>query len=225
MRLRSRHDGYAALLMATQEFCASPIGTRGNALLNWGPHAPEDVVSYAVAYRNAAHCLIASHERRSTSEVGHAACPVVFLYRHAIELYLKAMLYRIAAMSVGDQALRKLLPRLWREHSLVKLLEMAQPVLAAMWDELPLALRAFDEEELQFLSELDRIDPGSYSFRYPVASTGGPSLPSALRMDIFVFAQMADRTLDALHTRCLHFIDRVRALKPQLRLNLDTMHP
>ncbi|WP_418120762.1 hypothetical protein [Variovorax sp. 350MFTsu5.1] len=212
--------------MNTEEFCASPIGTHGNVLLNWRASAPEDVVAYAVAYRGAAHVLSDALEGRGdTVQIDHDACPIVFLYRHAIELYLKAMLYRIASMSVDGQALRQLLPRLWREHSLAKLLDMAQPVLAAMREKLPLALRAFDEEELQFLSELDRIDPGSYAFRYPVASTGGPSLPGGLRMNVFAFAQMADRTLDALHVRCLYFMEQVRSLEPQLRLSLGAMRP
>ncbi|RTQ30667.1 hypothetical protein EJP69_28695 [Variovorax gossypii] len=212
--------------MTTEEFCASPIGTHGNVLLNWRASAPEDVLAYAEAYRNAAHGLIDALEQSGeTSQTDHTACPAVFLYRHAIELYLKAMLHRIAKMSVDDQALRQLLPRLWREHSLAKLLDMAQPVLAAMRERLPLALRVFDEEELQFLFELDRIDPGSYAFRYPVASTGGPSMPSGLRMNVFAFARMADRTLDALQARCLHFMEQVRSLEPQMRLSLSAMRP
>jgi hypothetical protein len=35
----------------------------------------------------------------------------------AIELYLKAMVYRLARLSVDDRDLRRVLPRLWREHS------------------------------------------------------------------------------------------------------------
>ncbi len=209
--------------MTTEEFYSAPRGTYGNVLLNWSSHAPSDVVSYAVSYRNAAHCLIASCERRGIGDIDYGACPVMFLYRHAIELYLKAMVYRLARLSVNDHELRLVLPRLWREHSLVKLLSMAQPVLAAMRNKLPLALRVIEEDELQFLSDLDRIDPGSYSFRYPVASTGGSALPGMFMTNIFVFAQVADRTLDSLNAICRHLIDEVRALEPQMRLNLGPM--
>ena len=148
--------------MTIEEFYSAPRGTYGNALLNWGNHAPSDVVSYAVSYRNAAHGLIAVCERRDVGDIDAGACPVIFLFRHAIELYLKAMVYRLARLSVDDQELRLVLPWLWREHSLMRLMRMAQPVLTAMTDSLPLALRAIDEDELHFLSDLDRIDPGSY---------------------------------------------------------------
>ncbi|AFU46618.1 MAG: hypothetical protein ACRBC3_06080 [Burkholderiaceae bacterium] len=209
--------------MTIEEFYSAPRGTYGNALLNWSNHAASDVVSYAVSYRNAAHGLIAGYERRDVGDIDYGACPVIFLFRHAIELYLKGMVYRLARLSVDDQELRQVLPRLWREHSLMKLLGMAQPVLAAMRDRLPLALRAIDEDELQFLSDLDRVDPGSYSFRYPVASTGGSALQGLFMTNIFVFAQMADRTLDSLNAICRHLIIEVHALEPQMRLNLGTM--
>ena len=209
--------------MTIEEFCSAPRGTYGNALLNWSNHAPSDVVSYVVSYRNAAHLLIANYECRDVGDVDYGACPVIFLFRHAIELCLKAMVYRLARLSVDDQELRRVLPRLWREHSLMTLLSMAQPVLTAMKDRLPLALRVIDEDELQFLSDLDRVDPGSYSFRYPVASTGGAALKGMLMTNIFVFGQMADRTLDSLNAICCHLIDEVRALEPQMHLNLGTM--
>lgn len=210
-------------MITTEEFYSAPSGTYGNALLNWSNHAPSDVISYAVSYRNAAHCLIASYESRGVGDIDYGACPVIFLFRHAIELYLKAMVYRLARLSVDDQELRLVLPRLWREHSLMKVLIMAQPVLAAMRDRLPLALRVIDEEERRFLSDLDCVDPGSYSFRYPVASTSGSALPGMFTTNIFVFAQMADRTLDSINAICRHLIDEVRALEPQMRLNLGTM--
>ena len=209
------------MMATTEQFYGAPVGTYGNAVLSWRKLAAEDVVLYAVSYRNAAHNLIYIHSSRELGDIDHSACPVIFLYRHSIELYLKAMLYRLARLSVDDTDLREVLPRLWREHSLLKLLKMAQPVLEAMYERLPLALRVFDEDELKFLGDLDRIDPGSYSFRYPVASTGGPSLPKMLITNIFVFAEMADRTLDALNARCRFLIDEVDALEPQLRLSLD----
>jgi hypothetical protein len=184
--------------MPLEEFYAAPRGTYGNALLNWMNHAPSDVVSYAVAYRNAAHNLIAHREQLGAGEIDQAACPIIFLFRHSVELYLKGMVYRLSRLSVDDTELQQVLPRLWREHSLMRLLSMAQPVLTAMRQKLPLALRDFDEEDLEFLSDLDRIDPGSYSFRYPVASSGGPSLPGFLITNIFVFAEHADRVLDSL---------------------------
>lgn len=206
--------------MAIEEFYSAPAGTYGNVLLNCSSHAPSDVVSYAVSFRNAAHCLVAMYEKRGIGDIDYGACPVVFLFRHAIELYMKAMVYRLARLSVDDRELLLVLPRLWKEHSLMKLLRMATPALAAMTNRMHLVGQVFEEDEFQFLSDLNRVDPGSYSFRYPVASGGGAALPGLLRTNIFEFAKMADRSLDSLGAICRHLIEEVRVLEPQLRLDL-----
>jgi hypothetical protein len=207
--------------MPLQHFYAAPTGTYGNALLNWTNHAPSDIASYAVSYRNAAHNLIHIQERRGIGEINHAACPIIFLYRHAIELYLKCLVYRLARMSIDDEEIQNILPRLWKEHSLVKLLEMAMPVLNAMRRQLPPALRDFDPDHLIFLERLDELDSGSYMFRYPVTSKGTASLSSTLLTNIFCVAEEADRALDQLNTLCIHFIEKVEALAPQAKLALN----
>jgi hypothetical protein len=207
--------------MPSEEFYSAPLGTRGNVLLNWEAHAPGQIANFASAYWNAAQTLCCSIEQQEMIEVAHRAYPLLFLYRHAIELYLKCMAYRIARLSLGDEELQKNLPSLWREHSLLGLLEICKPVLHAMGDRLPPAHQCFDPDDLQLFADLDRLDSGSYSFRYPVTSRGAPSLPPNLRLNIFVFAQQADRALDSLRMRCRYFLDQVHALDGQFRLDLS----
>ena len=203
-----------------QEFYAAPRGAYGNALLNWSQHAPSDVIAYAVSYRNAAHNLVAYREYLGIGSIDQAACPIIFLFRHAIELYLKGMIYRLARLSICDAEVQTVLPRLWREHSLVKLLNMAQPTISGMRHKLPPALRDFAEQDLAFMKALDQIDSGSYTFRYPVASNGKSSLPNLLLTNIFVVAEHADHALDFLNDLCLHLIEQVHILEPQVRLDL-----
>jgi hypothetical protein len=124
-------------------------------------------------------------------------------------------------MSIGDEEMQNILPRLWKEHSLVKLLEMAIPVLNAMRRQLPPALRDFDPDHLIFLERLDALDSGSYTFRYPVTSKGTASLSSPLLTNIFCVAEEADRALDQLNMLCIHFIEKVEALAPQAKLALN----
>ena len=74
--------------MSTFEFFSAPVGTAGNALLNWEGEAPRQLLTYAWVYRQAAMSLVASHERRDLPiAIDNAALPIVFLYRHAFELY------------------------------------------------------------------------------------------------------------------------------------------
>ena len=201
-------------------FYAASQGVHGNALLNWTGHAASDVVEYASSYRNAAHNLIAFREKTEFVTIDHHACPIIFLFRHSIELYLKAIVYHLAKLSIDDTQLKIVLPKLWKEHSLVRLLEMAKPVTVAMRPILPPALRELDEDTLLFLVNLDGIDPGSYTFRYPVTSHGNSSLSSVLIVNIFVFADQADFALDELRNLCHYLIDKVHALSPQMRLDL-----
>lgn len=201
-------------------FYAASQGTYGNALLNWANHAPSDIVEYAFSYRNAAHNLIACREKIEFGAIDHNACPIIFLFRHSIELYLKAIVYHLAKLSIDDGQLKIVLPKLWKEHSLVRLLEMAKPVMMAMRTSLPPALRELDQDTRLFLANLDGIDPGSYTFRYPVTSHGNSSLSDMLIVNIFVFADQADFALDELRSLCHYLIDKVHALSPQMRLDL-----
>ena len=92
--------------------------------------------------------------------------------------------------------------------------------MVAMRFILPPALRELDEDALLFLANLDAIDPGSYTFRYPVTSHGNSSLSSMLIVNIFVFAKQADFALDELRSLCHYLIDKVHVLTPQMRLDL-----
>jgi hypothetical protein len=206
--------------MPLENFYAGPVGTFGNALLNWTNDAPNDVVLYAISYRNAAQNLVSSHQSRGMSSIDYAACPIIFLFRHSIELYLKCLVYRIARLSVEHDDVQHILPRLWREHSLMRLLGMAKPVLTAMSSQLPSGLRNFDPDYLEFLENLDNLDTGSYTFRYPVTSRGNAALNNVLLTNIFRVDEESNRVLDFLNSLCRYFIEEIQTLAPQAKLDL-----
>ena len=65
-------------------------GGRSDVVLNWYGQAIEKLESYAKAYHSSARLLI---EKSSDDELRDiSACPVVFLYRLSLELYMKAIL-------------------------------------------------------------------------------------------------------------------------------------
>ena len=207
--------------MTIFEFYAAPPGTPGNALLNWTQQAVGDVVAYAASYRRAAHALVARRERSLTGDVGHAACPIIFLYRHSLELYLKAVIYRAACLTIDDAELPLVLPRLWKDHSLLRLLDMAPPLFHALDLHLPSGLRRLRDEILEIATIFDQVDPGSSAFRYPITSVGRSSLPSHLLVNIFLFAERADSTLDHLNIFCIHLMRESVPPSKQMSLALS----
>lgn len=74
--------------MALYQFFSAPVGTYGNALLNWASKPAEELVMYALSYRNAAMSLIVRREQIGIGDIDHGALPILFLYRHSFELYL-----------------------------------------------------------------------------------------------------------------------------------------
>src|SRR6266404_2839264 len=63
----------------------------GSVVLNFTRHAKGDLHIYAHAHQQAASKLVDVF-RANPYYSDAEACPIVFLYRHAIELYLKAIL-------------------------------------------------------------------------------------------------------------------------------------
>jgi hypothetical protein len=183
-------------------FFSEPVGTPGNALLNWEGPPAKNILAYAGAYRAAACGLVNARREKKGLSVDHAALPIVYLYRHCFELYLKAIVYRAATLTINENELRFALPRLWREHSLVRLLAMAEPVLFTEEGRY-----YFSEEELlvatrKLATTIDHVDAGSYAFRYPVTAYGSSALPENVFLNIYSFSEVVESVVDGLSIFC-----------------------
>lgn len=131
-----------------------------------------------------------------------APCAILFLYRHSFELYLKSIVFRAAVLTINEKELGSALPKLWRKHSLVALFEMAKPVLKAS-DARPLTVTGELEQRIGCLAcEIDSVDSGSYSFRYPVTSRGRSALNGTFFTNIFVFSERVESVLDDVAQFC-----------------------
>lgn len=164
--------------------------------------------------------LVSIKERQNMGSIDHAALPILFLYRHTFELYLKVLAFRAAVLSINEIELVQALPRLWKEHSLVRLVEMSAPVLHASS-----SLRLTQSGELQdklmaLAKKIDSVDDGSYSFRYPVTSKGNSALPDHFLTNIFVFSEAMERTLDDLSQFCRSLEDESLQTSNQMKLAL-----
>ncbi|HST37381.1 MAG TPA: hypothetical protein VLK25_12230 [Allosphingosinicella sp.] len=128
--------------------------------------------------------------------------PIVFNYRQFIELSLK---YLIATYghTVGIQAN-------WKDHE-----------LAILWQEFIKVLRGYghrdfnegDQAAAQVVAEFAKVDPQSFSYRYPVDKKGRP-IP--LRHDELNLAQLAAvmTALDNYFSGCDGYLDHLQGAGP-----------
>ena len=122
------------------------------------------------------------------------AYPIVFLYRHALELYLKAIILVGSDMLTLKDQPKIERQQLFKNHDLDQLREYAECVFEAYewgWDLGNSNFRSVADLRT-IIGEFQEIDPRSSSFRYPVKTTGKASLEEDFRFNIFKFASILD---------------------------------
>jgi len=174
-----------------------------NIVLNWSGAPEEEFGVYATAYLEGARRL-ARQALRHGRVRDLDALPIVFLYRHALELSMKAIVLQ------GNQHMRlhgEGLPdeRLWRNlasHRLSALLPHVRRVFTfAGWKwrwEDP-RIRTFAEVQ-EILRDLDSVDPASFAFRYPTNKQGDAAVPHHLSFNLHSFVSVIDQLAEALDT-------------------------
>jgi hypothetical protein len=144
-----------------------------NAFLNLGGKAWG---AYATGYKEAADVLVHQflEDWRGKDKLTY---PIVFLYRHHIELRLKQLI-------INGQALLHKPVDFEDEHNLVKLWDPCRKILREIWPQEPIA--TWNNVE-RLLKEFHKIDSCGMCFRYPVTTkkTGRqPTLPNLNRVGI-----------------------------------------
>lgn len=127
---------------------------------------------YAEGYRRAAQCLV-EHVDTTGRDQDFLVYPLVFLYRHAVELRMKQVIKLGGALLATGDDFEDI-------HDLRRLWGAASAVLEAIWPE----SNADHEAVRGLLTQLEDLDPDSYRFRYPVrpaTKSRQPSLATDLR--------------------------------------------
>jgi hypothetical protein len=175
-------------------------------LLNWQNTPEEEFTLYAEAYHTVAKEAVAVLQNYQNAGIHKApiddfrAYPVVFLYRHSLELYMKAVILIAAPMlkmkDIAEIDRRKLL----NTHSLDSLRQQLEQVFAAYEWEWDLGTQHFRtlQDFRNIISELHEVDTLSYVFRYPLDKKGNASLSSNFEFNIFRFCEILDGLLPAL---------------------------
>ncbi len=169
----------------------------GNVVFNFTGRPIEDLTTFALGYQQAAHTL-AARLGQSRGYADYEGYPVLFLYRHSLELYLKAIVYR-GAMLLGLVAEERPDTRgLFDRHELVRLLPAVRAIFKEMdWDFEGSGVASFADFE-GFIRAMDSIDPRSYAFRYPMNRCGEADLPHHFVVNVVAFAEKMDRLLQLL---------------------------
>ncbi|MFZ5865406.1 MAG: hypothetical protein ACOYXY_05970 [Thermodesulfobacteriota bacterium] len=148
---------------------------------------------YRFAANSLANCLLAKAGFRS-----YEAYPVVFLYRHALELALKNVIYKGARLA-SFQRLEVIDKRLYITHSLTRLAEQSRQVLLTRFPQ-DSALKGIADDIVLVAKDFDLIDPDSCAYRYPIDRTGQPAVRETQWVDLEVLSERMEETLEHLDT-------------------------
>ena len=127
-----------------------------------------------------------------------AACPVVFMYRHALELQLKALVLGDGSYFLPNEPDRL---SVYKTHSVSWLARLVSQIVTALrWE------NEFSCEGIKTLTDfkavidnINSVDPGPQPFRYPAnAEARADSVPSTSTFNVREFAQTMDALLALL---------------------------
>src|SRR5688572_31347196 len=168
-------------------------------------NAEGEFMLYGDAYHEAAQDLLKTSLATRSSN-GIRSCPIVFLYRHALELHLKAILIH------GNNVLQlegkeETNPKAVDQHDLAVLLAAVEPIFALMgWTDDSFvhgSIKSYAHCKRAIL-EFNTVDQGSYAFRYPVqkmrkgATERQASVNHHFTFDIGHFSGLLDPVLEML---------------------------
>lgn len=174
---------------------------RGNQRLFLGRSGPlaQEFYLHGRAFHAAGRHLSA-HFGELPRPVGTSARPILFLYRHATELYLKSLVLAGAKLLQFYGIPRMTREQLFKCHRVAPLISEVEKIFRAVgWDQavgkggLPTL-----KEMRAVLREIDRIDPNAASFRYPVNKKGSDSVPPDFGVDLIHFCSQLDPLLDSV---------------------------
>jgi hypothetical protein len=178
--------------------------TQKNVVLNFSGRPKHELGIQSEAYHRSARVLVESF-------AGHGGyndfdgCPIVYLYRHSLELAIKALLIlgNQIALLLQNEELGTDESRLFRDHALAIHLPKLKLIFEAVgWPD------AFDQigfgsgEVEQIIQEFDQYDPHSFAFRYPIKKDGSASLPEHFVFDPLQFSRTLDPILTSLLGGC-----------------------
>jgi hypothetical protein len=187
----------------------SKAGTRNETvLLNWQGTPEEEFTLYAEAYHKVANEAVKALKNNQDAGFDKVplddfrAYPIVFLYRHSLELYMKAVILVAAPMLMLKSHTEIDRKKLLNTHSLDTLRKQLEQVFAVYEWEWDLGTAHFKtlSDFRNIISELHEVDTHSFVFRYPLDTKGKASLSSNFEFNLFRFCEILDSLLPVLES-------------------------
>jgi hypothetical protein len=176
------------------------ISDRTNFAISYTASPKGDFGVFAKGYTLAANRL-ASLLLEAPRFSDYEAYPVVFLYRHALELSLKHIIYS-SALLAAFKDLDEIEGGLQNFHDLRELSGIAEAILTRLFpkDE---SLRRAIATVTRTCHEFSEIDPRSYAYRYPIDKKGQRLTKRHQMANLRAFADRMSSVLEDLDT--IHF--------------------
>ena len=190
-------------------FAADDTLWKANACIARG-----DELFYREGYRRGAR-LLAECVCRQASEQDFLIFPIVYLYRHHVELALKRLLPVVAGLA-GEDPSPKCVKDL-EKHRIDELWNNCRHLLNTekFGKEVRFHLEAMDGID-SYIRQLSDIDPDSQAFRFPRRKTGDVTLPEGLtHINVAVFSDYMESLCSYLDDLC-SWLDHVREMKDQM---------
>ena len=157
-----------------------------------------DEIGYAEGYRRGARLLV-EYVAENARDQDYLVYPIIFLYRHHIELALKNIIVR------GLYLIDRVPTEAEKKHLIMHRLDLLWQDLKPMFADICKAAgwRAPERDDVEgideYIHQLSSMDPDSYAFRYAHSKKGTPSLPSDLKqVNLRHFAETIERLADYL---------------------------
>jgi hypothetical protein len=159
-------------------------------------HAPRsDFAIFAEGYHRAAR-RVAEALLGQGHFPDYEAYPVVFLYRHALELNLKNIVYKAALLSAFHR-MSDIDGTLYNNHKLPPLASRAAQVLQKLFPEDP-GIRSIADDLKSVTQDFSEIDESSFAYRYPMQKDGSPVVAQTQNVDLAGLSSRMNGILDRL---------------------------
>jgi hypothetical protein len=152
-----------------------------------------DDYAYSEGYRLAAR-IVVEHVIQNSMEADFLVYPIVFLYRHNVELQLKRLI-PIGALLVNRAISKADCKLLQKSHHLDELWALFEPILRTTVSG-SFGIKSSDIDGIgSYIRQLHEIDRGSYSARYALTPDGQPSIDNVRHpaLNIGVIAECMER--------------------------------
>jgi len=172
---------------------------RTDVVLNWHNNPIGELTMQAEAYLRAGTKLLESF-KGGNGLTDFDAYPIIFLYRHALELFVKDILLigNKFAGALGDPEIETPFQEIVGSHRLSRHTDKLRKIFAAVdWKD-----DDFRHDWDHFLRTIDQVDPNSMTFRYTVDKKGNPLLESHFSFNMCEFTSVFKTVLDDFSGAC-----------------------